>query len=116
MKKMMIGAGVLVAVAVVVVVGFAVVRNMSAEKFENHMGNGKVQESTPMKLGENELLAGAETQEEAQEIARLYDIVLVEYSDGVAVYATDKEPQEVIRFGEENGYPKLEMNVIQSID
>lgn len=53
-------------------------------------------------------LAGSET--EALEIAQLYQIELLSFSEGVAVYSTDRSPAELIALGNQNGYPKLSVN------
>lgn len=57
-----------------------------------------------------ELVALADDDEQAQEIATLYQIELVSFSDGVAVYTTDQDPNELIALGKENGYPLLTVN------
>lgn len=59
---------------------------------------------------EIELIALAENQQEAEKIAELYGIELSSFSDGVAVYITDKDPQELTELGEINGYPALSVN------
>ncbi len=67
-------------------------------------------------LGETEygnegcLMALAENEEEAQKISELYQIELVSFSYGVAVYQTDKNPHDVIKYGKEKGYPQLSIN------
>lgn len=57
-----------------------------------------------------ELVALADTREEAEEIAELYGIELSTYSYGVATYTTDKNLQELIDLGVENDYPTLTPN------
>lgn len=57
-----------------------------------------------------ELVALADTREEAEKIAELYGIELSSYSSGVATYTTDKNAQELIEFGAENDYPELTPN------
>lgn len=59
---------------------------------------------------ETELVALADTREDAEEIAELYGIELSTYSYGVATYTTDKNPLELRALGEENGYPELTPN------
>ena len=54
-----------------------------------------------------QLMALADTQEAAQEIADLYGIELNSFSNGVATYTTDKNLQELLELGQENGYPEL---------
>lgn len=61
-------------------------------------------------LGTTELIALADTLEEAEKIAELYGIELSAYSYGVATYTTDKNVQELFDLGEEKGYPALSPN------
>lgn len=62
---------------------------------------------------EGQLVAAAQSQEEAQSIAELYGIRLVDWGYGVAKFYTDEDPREVIRRGQENGWPELDLNHIQ---
>ena len=62
---------------------------------------------------QGQLMASAQTQEEAQSIADLYGITLVDWGYGVATYRTDEDPREVIRRGQENAWPELSLNYIQ---
>lgn len=57
-----------------------------------------------------ELVALADDEAAAREIAALYQIELLSFSDGVAVYSTQKNPYELIALGNENGYPTLTIN------
>lgn len=57
-----------------------------------------------------ELVALADTEEQAREIAALYQIELLSFSNGVAVYTTDQEPGDLIALGQQNGYPALSVN------
>lgn len=57
-----------------------------------------------------QLLSNADSLEEAEEIAAMYQVTLLEYADGVALYETQEEPLEVIRRGEQEGYPQMWMN------
>ena len=56
------------------------------------------------------MIALADTKEEAERIAGLYGIELVNFSYGVAEYETTKNPQELIALGEKNNYPALSAN------
>lgn len=58
-----------------------------------------------------ELMAVVSTEEEANEIASLYDIELVKYADGVAEYTTGEPLHEVILKGKEAGYPEIFVNL-----
>ena len=57
-----------------------------------------------------ELIKLADSQEEAEKIAKTYGIELVEFSFGVAGFHTDEDPEEVISRGKENGWPELSRN------
>ena len=60
-----------------------------------------------------ELLALAKTEEEAQEIAELYGIELVSFSDGVATFHTEEDPRTVSARGQKEGWPLVEPNYIR---
>lgn len=60
--------------------------------------------------GSVEMLALAKSEAEAREIAEWYQIELQSFSEGVAVYSTDRDPAELIALGNQNGYPKLSVN------
>jgi len=62
-----------------------------------------------------ELLCLAESQEKAQEIAKMYGIELVSFNEGVATFHTEGDPNEVIKMGVEKGYPPLELNQVMTI-
>lgn len=57
-----------------------------------------------------ELIALAESEEEAEDIAAQYGIELISFSYGVAVFHTEEDPESVIARGEENGWPSLSLN------
>jgi len=59
---------------------------------------------------DGQLKGRAETQKEAEEIAALYGIELVDFQNGLALYYTEEDPKEVIRRGEENDWPQLSLN------
>ena len=58
------------------------------------------------------LIASAATPEEAQEIADLYGITLVEHKRSFALYRTEEDPKAVIQRGRDNGWPELNLNYI----
>lgn len=62
-----------------------------------------------------ELVATADSQEEAQQIAEMYGITLVKYEYGAATYTTTDDPQAVIAYGKAKGYPSLSINNSGSI-
>ena len=72
-------------------------------------------EALPVAEGK-ELFALAETKEEAEKIAGLYGIELVEFSNGVAAFHTEENLGDVIARGEKNGWPPLEVNTVQQLD
>jgi predicted small lipoprotein YifL len=57
-----------------------------------------------------ELYKLVESEEEAQRIAELYGIELVSVEQEIAVFHTEEDPAEVVRRGEENGWPRLSIN------
>jgi len=57
-----------------------------------------------------ELMASAADQGAAQALAEQYGITLVSYSDGVAVFHTDEDPQAVSDRGRAKGWPELSLN------
>lgn len=72
-------------------------------------------EIQPIQTVENSLVALVDTQEEADEIAEQYGIVLASYENGVATYHTEEDPYDVIARGEENGYHELSVNLIRRL-
>ena len=73
---------------------------------------GCSRQEVPLTPGETETAGGrlmcfADTEEAAQEIAQLYDIELIKFQNGVAVFSTEENLQEVIQRGVDNGWPKL---------
>lgn len=63
-----------------------------------------------------ELLCLCESEAEAKEIADQYGITFVNYDYGVATFTTDKDLQEVIQMGKDNGWTELSMNHVTYID
>ena len=48
-----------------------------------------------------------------EEIAEVYGITLVRYDTRLATFYTQEDPLEVIRRGEEQGWPQLSLNTVQ---
>ncbi|MBD5450103.1 MAG: hypothetical protein HDR28_08120 [Lachnospiraceae bacterium] len=67
-----------------------------------------------MMMADDSLMAAAESEEEAQEIAEQYGIELVSYENGIALYHTEEYPFDVIARGQENGYPQLSINFVRT--
>lgn len=63
-----------------------------------------------------QMIALADTREEAENIGELYDIKLMSFSNGVAVFETTADPYELMKMGEREGYPAISINHILSID
>lgn len=61
---------------------------------------------------EGQLIASADSQQSAEEIAELYQIQLLAYSNGIALYHTDEDADEVIARGLSNGWPPLSKNSV----
>ena len=57
-----------------------------------------------------ELLCPVEDKEEAMKIAQDYDIELIEVSQGLAVFHTDKDPYSIIEYGKKNNLVELSLN------
>lgn len=115
MKKMLIGIGITLVGVVVMVAGIAIYKNANVERRSFEVPDG-YEEKT---MEENEvLIANAENEDAAEKIAKLYGIVLISYDYKVATYAntSGKNAAELIKWGEENGYPAISLNHIQSID
>lgn len=64
---------------------------------------------------DGQLIASAQTREEAEQIAALYGIALVDFQAPLALYRTEEDPDEVIRRGEQMGWPRLEKNHVVSL-
>lgn len=68
---------------------------------------------TPIEVEEGrELCCIAETREEAEKIAALYEIELVSYEHQVAVFHTEENLSKVLEKGNSNGWPELSVNHI----
>lgn len=76
---------------------------MNVTVIELEQSSGEMSETEP-------LMALAETEEEAKNIAQQYGIFFVSFQNGVATYYTDEDPYQVIARGEENGYPVVYIN------
>lgn len=62
------------------------------------------------------MMALADTREEAENIASLYEMELVDFSNGVAVYETTQDPYELMKMGEMKKYPTISIDHILTID
>lgn len=60
-----------------------------------------------------ELLALVDTEEEARQIAEIYEIEFVQFANGVATYHTEEAPGAVVERGRENGWPEISVNYIR---
>lgn len=60
------------------------------------------------------LVCSAETEEQAQAIAELYGIELVDYQHGLALYLTEEDPYTVIKRGRDQGWPELSLDHMAS--
>ena len=82
--------------------------NIAPWKDSDSKGIGSVSE-------EGQLMGFAESQEDAEALAELYGITLVEYQNGLALFHTDEDPKEVIRRGQEKGWQELSLNRVQKL-
>ena len=65
---------------------------------------------TDQLYAEAQLLGEAGSREEAEELAEMYGITLVEYKNGLARFHTEEDPRDVIRRGKDNGWSELVLN------
>ncbi len=61
-------------------------------------------------LSGHELICLCDDEGKAEQIAVIYEIELLSFSDGIAVYRCSQDPQEIIEKGVKNGYPMLSLN------
>ena len=117
-KKMLMAVIIIIVVIIVVLAGWYVMfvhfGRGPAFPFLKTVEIGEDQ-MQPMQIAENPLSASVTTQEEAEEIAEQYGIILVSYENGIAVYQTEEDPYDVIARGQENGYHELSVNYIRRV-
>ncbi len=63
-----------------------------------------------------ELMCSAGSREEAEKIAKDYEISLVDFGYGVATFHTERDPREVIKSGMERGLKQLSLNTMTKLD
>lgn len=74
---------------------------ISMEKVKKNMQDGLAED------GEYRYFCEASSREEAEKIADMYGIALEDFDRQIAVFVTEKEPDEIIKTGENKGYPVL---------
>ena len=65
--------------------------------------------------GVTEYIALCDSQKEAEDLATAYGITLKEFRDGVATFESEKNPDEISRYGKKHGLPELSLNLIYHI-
>ncbi len=118
MRKKMLMIGIVVVVIIVFVFGgwyIAFTRFGVGPAFP-FLAVKKLDESQVemLEVAENQLMALADTEEQAKEIAAQYGIEFVSFENGLALYHTEEDPFEVITRGQENGYPQISVNFVRS--
>ena len=84
----------------------------SREKLE-----GLITDHVKVEVAEGEeLMCLCESENTAREIADQYGITFVNFNYGVATFTTDKDLQEVIQIGKDNGWTELSINHVTRID
>ena len=68
---------------------------------------------TPAYAEGRELYLQVDTREEAERIAELYEISLVDFNYEVAVFHTNEPPEDVIARGKQNNWPQLSINSLK---
>lgn len=113
MKKVVFGI-VLVVLVLGVGTGMMWKKGREGKNSVNHRME-PVEEGTEDKHSLTKMVANAATKEEAERIALLYGIQLVKYFNTAAVYETEKDPNTLIRLGEEKGYPPISVDYVYSV-
>ena len=113
-KKLMYLVFIIAIVIVVIAIGVIVMRKSSLDEEAYDLSASTIE--APHAHGE--LIGSAKSEEDANRIAELYGIRLIDYSYGMALYETiDGEDElEVIKRGKENGYPELSLNYSGTFD
>ena len=85
---------------------------------EDYAGDVSVSfSSVPISYAEGaELFCLSDSETEAIEIARMYDIELVEFNYKVATFHTEEDPADVIQRGKDRDYPLLSINQVIELD
>ena len=110
----MIMIGTVTVVLVLTVIGGKTIRYIMTPTYSsNHRGADMTGVEIP---GSHTMIVQVETQEEAEEIANLYGIELLQYQNKIATFSTEKDPLELMQWGEEQGYPALGINQKYSIN
>ena len=109
---------IVIGVAAIILIATAIIGNKVGQ---NHLVANRSYETIEEKTkrdheGSSTVIAIAETRNEAEEIAELYGIELIEYSYKTAVYITQKEAEELVRWGKEQGYPAIAINQKYSVN
>jgi len=113
-RKMMLTIGSIAVLLAIIVIGGKVIRYITTPTYSlNHGETNK--NGVEMSRG-NTMIAKVESQEEAEEIANLYGIELLQYRNKIATFSTEKDPLELMQWGEEQGYPTLGINQEYSIN
>lgn len=67
-------------------------------------------ETIPVQQDKLELFCMADSEEEAKELAKAYEIELTSYSEKVAVFQTDKSYEEILEIGRNKELTELSIN------
>lgn len=103
----MISVGAVIVILAGIIIGSKVRQN---QLIANHNFEITEEQTPETEEGSYKVIATAENENEAREIAELYGIELIDYSYKVAVYLTDKNPVELVKWGKEKGYPSIAVN------
>lgn len=83
--------------------------NEVIEALDATVSGSLIDQESDRVLGE-ELMALVSSEDEAQEVAVQYGIILVSYGQGVATYHTEEDPAAVVQRGRDNGWTPLAVN------
>ena len=97
------------------------ISNTTESSQETSEESSEISEVQPIEVKQDvvegeELMCLCENEQEAKEIATLYEIEFVSFANSVATFTTDKDLGEVIQKGKDNGWTELSVNHVIYLD
>lgn len=109
MKKLIL----IVVILVVLILTVVLIVYFSKPKgYEVNLGNQGFTEETGGYVSGAELSCVTDTKEEAESIAAVYNIELVDWVEGMAVFHTEESPADVVKRGKEENLPEIQINYV----
>lgn len=107
-KKVMFVVGIVIVGLAITVMGGKVIKYVTTPTYS--LNYGETRKNAVVMQKSHTMIAQVESQQEAEEIANLYGIELLQYQNKIATFFTQKDPLELMRWGKEQGYPSLGIN------